>query len=203
MSFVTNSIPYIKDINKERLVSHIQNFNRSKIKSIFIWTMAEYQQTVSLYRVRKDSCFDEIDAFVSLWLASKIDYENWWSLNNSIDEIETENLYEYNLKQYIDSIDLAIKEPSFFSQYSKCQIEEKVEFVKKFRPRHPIRSANLDVAESIDNGIYINYKFVDEHNFNFEEVKVVSGYQLHYDNSYAGYRDLFFESEQEYFYFTE
>ncbi|HEY9160987.1 MAG TPA: hypothetical protein VIS94_07880 [Desulfomonilia bacterium] len=198
-----NSIHNIKNINKERLISIIQNFDRSKIQSIFIWTMQEYQQTVSLYSIQKDNHISEIDAFVPLWLASVIDYENWWQLNKCMDENTASDLYEYQLKKYIEDIDFVIQEPCFISQYSKGQIDEKSGYVKKFRPKFPFRSDDLDVASTLDNGIYLNYKFINEETFSFKEVKVVSGYQLRFDKSYAGYRDLFFESEKEYFYFTE
>lgn len=196
----------IKDVRRlfeEDAIPMILSFDRTKIKSIFIWTMKEYQQTVALYSIKKTDCKDEIEAFIHLWLASEIDYENWFDLNVNIKESDARNIFKYSLVEYINKIDYQVKDNDFVSSYVKDMIDEKIELVKHYRFNYEDTCENYDIAKIVRNGIFINYKYTNEMSYSFNKANVKAGCQLIYDSSYAGYRDLFFKNESEYFFFTE
>lgn len=190
----------IKTIEKDEIINCFLNYNKNKIKSLFIWTIDEYRQFASLYRCKKEEFSNSVCAFLNLWLAGLIDLEEW---NNTYSgkEDECNSIYNHFFKDYLDRFNPDIRPNDITKLYIEKEIEDKVELIKRNRVKDPVDNRDYNEANLIFNGIYSDLKFIHENDFKIDIFFPKHSIKISEGDFYG--EDFFIETEDEYILFME
>lgn len=192
----------LNNINKRKIVNAFSKYKRNLIDSIVIRTMTEYELWLSIYSCDKNNFNNSIDAFSCLWLTYLIDCEEWHSYYQSNYEF-AEAVYKNFFINYILELQPSPIKLEFAEQYINNAILHKTDLILRNRNTYPVDNYNLIYSQTGIPGIYLNLKMVDEKKFSFTLPSIVNAIELKYDNTWAGYRDIFIETKDKYLFFSE
>ncbi len=183
-------------------MSSVLKFDRRYIDSLFMWTMVEYDQAIYVYKCEKTRYADSKQAFLNLWLASTIDIENWNdTFSNNMKDLE--NIYDNFFVEYLSTLEIVLDDPCSVKKYIDYKVKYKVEQVKKNREKDYFEGTSFSDTKTIFNSRFVNLKSVHENHFCIPIIKPINCARLSYDNSYAGYKEFFIETEGEYVYYSD
>lgn len=187
---------------KNEIIKYISNYGQKQIYCIFCWSMVEYQQGLFIYSSKKIQYSNELEAFLELWAKSLIDIEEWHDYFKSSMEFAVpiyENFFKEDYKKY-NIREISIDDAN---TYISCSIKDMLENMTYTRNRYMVETYTHKLPNGVP-GIYVNGSIIKEDEFNFTiEMPIVSAEELSYDDGWAGYRELFLETEDEYIFFTE
>ena len=194
------SILNIKDMDKTEVVENFLKYEKSKIKSLFIWTFKGYRQFASMYRCGKKDFSTKICAFLNLWLAGLIDLEEWNNNYKGGEEV-CSGIYDNFFSDYLERVNPILYSNKECREYIEETIREKIKSIKKNRAKDPVDKRDYNEANLIFNGIYENLKFVHEDEFKFEGFNPLISVKISEGDFYG--EDFFVETDEEYILFME
>jgi len=187
---------------KDDIIDYISNYGQKRINSIICWSAREYQQGLWIYSSDKNQYSNVLEAFIELWTAYQIDMQEWndsLQSNKEYGKSIFENFFMEDYKKY------NIKSISVYDAkaYVHGSIEKMLVNMAYTRKRFPIEVYNHKWPSSV-HGIYVNGQIVAEDKFEFNIVKpILRADELRCDYNWAGYRELFIETEDQYIYLNE
>lgn len=188
---------------KEEITGYIARYGSQQIDSLVCWTSKEYDPALFIYSTDKGQYANLLEAFMELWTMSMIDEEEWYgdrfqsNMEHAISIFENWFVKDYQGYNFVEI------SPAEAENY----IYERVELLKSnmtyARRRYPLEVYDCKLPNIVP-GIYVNGSMIIEEEFQFNiEKPVLWAEQLQYDVRYAGYRELFLETEDKYIYFLE
>ncbi|MFP3887729.1 hypothetical protein U8V97_20010 [Priestia filamentosa] len=161
---------------KRKVREAILDMKQKEVHRIRARIPIEYTSEFYLYRVSQKQFHDELDAYITLWVQMLDDDEEW---TYRIDEEVTNGIYTYWIQN-------KMKDYTF----QRLDVKEVKEYILG-GTAVMIRSENIEYEYGrLSPSFRLNGP-------------LISSLELRYVKSYAGYREIFFESEQEYGLFVE
>lgn len=163
------------------------------------YTGKEYDPQFWVYRSDKDNFENELDGLISLWVKLLYDVEEW---NYEYDREFATSIYEYWIVNEMTEYNyLKVSEKSTFNYISSRANEIKGKLLN-IRKVHPIDCDNLEYPSIA--GIYDNKKISKEEDFHFHiKGNIINAIELSSSENWAGYKEFFIETDQEYILFSE
>ena len=163
--------------------------------------MVEYELYLGIYRAEKSIFANELDAFSQLWLAELIEMEEWYDAEWFHEADTQTTLFQHFFLK--DMAEFCIKplEAWWAETFVNQCIEYKLQQVIDERKREQ----KCGVQDNIgDAGLYTqNQQRLDETTFHLRIEGITKATQIRHDESSAGYRAIFLETNTSYFLFSE
>lgn len=192
--FLAYSIEQYEDEVKKYIMKH----KSKEITGIIFYTCKEYENYMQIYRTNKSQYHNVLEAFVSLWVRTLIDEEEW----NGNFELDFD-LVDSMFKKEIDRYTFNYVATEALRDYVVTKVLRMKDLVKEYRNKNPLKQSNITYPSSVP-GIYMNRTMIDEQKYVLNLPKnLIAAEELYYYNIWAGYKDIFIETEQEYIYFRE
>ncbi|MFP7300307.1 hypothetical protein [Neobacillus niacini] len=184
---------------KDEIIQYILGSNKKMIHSTIAFTGKEYDPQFWVYRGAKDNFENELDGLISLWVRFLFDVEEW---KYEYDREFATNIYDYwIMKEMTKYRFLKVSNKSTFN-YISTRANEMKEKLLNIRKEHPLDSYDLEYPTAA--GIYVDKRISKEENFNFcIKGNIINAIELSTSENWAGYRELFIETEKEYIFFSE
>jgi hypothetical protein len=181
---------------------YIMNYRSKDITGTIFYTYKEYQNYLQIYRSNKSQYHHSLEAFVSLWISALIDEEEWYDLFEPNIK-SADDIYNNWFKKEINQYTFHHVTTNSLREYVLSKANKMKELVKEYRQKNPLIKCRIIYPSSIP-GIYINRDMQDEQEYtlNLSKNVIVAEELSSYDN-WAGYKEIFIETEQEYIYFRE
>jgi hypothetical protein len=190
------------DLYEAEVRKYIMNYRNKEITGTIFYTYKEYENYMQIYRTSKSNYKDVLEAFVSLWVSTLIDEEEWHEhFEPTFDFADSiyNNWFKKEISQY--TFHNAITETLI--EYIISKAIRMKELVQDYRNNNPLTHHNLTYPSPIP-GIYINRDMIDEQKYIFQISKnPIEAVELNSNNEWAGYKEIFIETEEEYLYFRE
>lgn len=189
-------------INPGSIVNYIANYKMKNVDSTIFSAIVQYEHWIGIYRSKKDQYKTRLEAFVTLWTCSLIDIEEWhdyYEPTTAFAEAVYENVFKKDSEKY---------EPKDYDshearEYIMYKVERMIQNIKSNREKYPLKSSDIIYPNGMP-GVYVNRKIVNENLLEFKLYeRVVKAVELYNDDSWAGYKEIFLETEEEYIYFCE
>jgi hypothetical protein len=194
----------VGNINKKKdeIVNYISNYGNKIIDSVVCWSVVEYQQGLFLYRTNKNQYDNVLEAFIELWTRNLIDIEEW-HYNFINGEQFANQIFESFFKVSYAKYKIRGISTEDAIDYIARSISDMVKNIVYSRTKYPINDYNYKYPCGVP-GIYENGSIIKEDKISFTiEKTVLWANELKYEVSWAGYREIFLETEDEYIYFNE
>lgn len=195
---LVHNIEHYEDEVKKYILSH-----RSKeITGTIFYTHQEYENYMQIYRTTKSQYNNVLEAFVSLWVSALIDAEEWHD-NFEFNVDYADGVYNNWFKKEVSCYTFNNVTTESLREYVIYKALRMKELVVKYQNNNPLKQCNITYPSSIP-GIYRDRYMIDEQRYELIIPKnLVAAEELYYYNNWAGYKDIFIETEQEYIYFSE
>lgn len=184
------------------IVNYITNYRIKNVDSTIFSAIVQYEHWLGIYRSQKNQYKNGLEAFITLWTCSLVDIEEWHDHYESTTEF-AEAIYKNFFQKDLAKYDFQDCKPDEAKEYIMHKVKRMTQNVKNNREKYPLNSNDIIYPNSIP-GIYENWKIVNEDFFEFILTeKVIAAMEFYYNESWAGYKTLFLETEKEYIYFCE
>ncbi|MEO3947488.1 hypothetical protein [Gorillibacterium sp. CAU 1737] len=168
----------------------------SKLEGVRFHTWSEYELYLGIYRGLKAAFAHELDAFLKLWLLELIEVEEWYESDMASTEA-AKSIYEHFFLKDVADFTLQTWGSSEAEEFANQCITDKT---KKVIEGIAVYEQRYGVEDKIGGpGIYkLGLKRLEEEMFFMKIEGVQRAVEIRYDDSWAGYRTLFLETEDEY-----
>ncbi|TYP74734.1 hypothetical protein [Paenibacillus methanolicus] len=186
----------------EDIQSYMMNYRNKTVTSAIFFAFKEYENYMQIYRTSKSQYSGRLEAFVTMWTNALVDDQEWHHYYEPTLEF-AHNLYRYWFIEQIEGYTYELRPPALLVTYAENSIRRKTELILEYRKRNPLEE--LDVRyPSATPGFYLNGRLIDDDRIVFPlPHNLLSAEELKDDPSWAGYKEIFFETEYEYIYFAE
>ncbi|MEY8744361.1 hypothetical protein AB9M62_34115 [Bacillales bacterium AN1005] len=189
--FLAHNIDYYQAEIKQYIINH-----RSKeiIGTIF-YTYKEYENYLQIYRTNKSQYNNRLEAFISLWMGTLIDEEEWH--DHFEPKIEfADSIYDNWLKKEVNEYTFHYRATESLKEYVILKADRMKELIKEYRSNNPILQGGITYPSSIP-GIYINRDIQNEQEYTFNlSNDVIVAEELKYCANWAGYKEIFIEPDK-------
>lgn len=181
---------------------YIINHKSKDITGTIFYTYKEYENHLQIYRTSKSQYDNKLEAFISLWISTLIDEEEWHDHFEPNIEF-ADSVYNNWFKKEINQYTFHHVATESLREYVISKANRMKELVKEYRSNNTLMQSSITYPSSIP-GIYINRDMQDEQEYTLNLSKnVIVAEELKYYENWAGYKEIFIETEQEYLYFRE
>jgi len=185
----------------KHIIGSFMKLDVSKIETIRFWTMVEYELYLGIYRAGKSIFESELDAFSQLWLAELIEIEEWYDAEWLHDADTPKSLFQNFFLKEVRDYRVKPLEAQWAEAFTNACIEDKLQKVINGRKKEREDGHQDNIGGA---GIYTqNHRRLDEATFDLWIQGLIKATQIRHDDSYAGYRTLFLETNTDYILFTE
>ena len=184
MEISIHNLPKLVKDNPELILQSFENLNLFKISIISFEGKYEYDSSPNINSGKKNAFLNEVDAFLSFWLADVIECEEWYGNYEQHEDVDfPKAIFQHWFLKDVEDFTLKPLTINFATKY----INEVLKYKRQVASiRESYEGSTRDLAT-----------------FQLEKENILKAIEISYDDSWAGYRVIFLETHDEYVLFSE